>query len=94
MIFALFLTKNNRFQKNIVTLSPNIKTMMDMGISIDNVWAKAQRLSPSDRLALSRRLAESVNESEPVRRERVAKEIDRFFGDWSHDERATEDIMA
>ena len=28
-----------------------------MGISIDNVWAKAQRLSPSERLALSRRLA-------------------------------------
>lgn len=35
-----------------------------MGISIDNVWAKAQRLSPSERLALSRRLAESVTETE------------------------------
>ena len=45
-----------------------------MGISIDNVWAKAQRLSPSERLALSRRLAESVTETETARRERVAKE--------------------
>ncbi len=34
-----------------------------MGISIDNVWAMAQRLSPSERLALSRRLAKSVTET-------------------------------
>jgi len=49
-----------------------------MGISIDNVWAKAQRLSPSERLALSRR----------------AKEMDQFFGGWAEDERTTDEIMA
>ncbi|MCR4957177.1 MAG: hypothetical protein K6B13_01010 [Prevotella sp.] len=40
-----------------------------MGKSIDNVWAMAQRLSPSERLALSRRLAESVTETESACRE-------------------------
>lgn len=65
-----------------------------MGISIDNVWAKAQRLSPSERLALSRRLAESVTETETARRERVAKEMDQFFGGWAEDERTTDEIMA
>ena len=65
-----------------------------MGISIDNVWAKAQRLSPSERLALSRRLAESVTETEAARRERVAKEMDQFFGGWADDERTTDEIMA
>ena len=65
-----------------------------MGISIDNIWAKAQRLSPSERLALSRRLAESVTETETARRERVAKEMDQFFGGWADDERTTDEIMA
>ena len=65
-----------------------------MGISIDNVWAKAQRLSPSERLALSRRLEESVTETETARRERVTKEMDQFFGGWADDERTTDEIMA
>ena len=65
-----------------------------MGISIDNIWAKAQRLSPKERLLLSRRLAESVTETEAERRNRVMKEMDNFFGGWSCDERTTEEIMA
>ena len=48
-----------------------------MGITIDNIWNKAQRLSPTDRLALSRRLRESVNETEIARQKRVAEEINR-----------------
>ncbi len=64
-----------------------------MGISIDNLWAKAQCLSPSERLDLSRRLAESVTETETARRERVAREMDQFFGGWADDERTTEEIM-
>ena len=64
-----------------------------MGISIDNLWAKAQRLSPSERLVLSRRLTESVTETETARRERVAREMDQFFGGWADDERTTEEIM-
>ena len=64
-----------------------------MGISIESVWSKAQRLSASDRLALSRRLRESVNETDSVRQARVASEIDRFFGGWSDDPRTTEEIM-
>ena len=64
-----------------------------MGISIDNLWAKAQRLSPSERLVLSRRLAESVTETETARREHVAREMDQFFGGWADDERTTEEIM-
>ncbi len=54
-----------------------------MGISIESVWSKAQRLSVSDRLALSRRLRESVDETDSVRQTRVASEIDRFFGGGS-----------
>ncbi|MBO7497452.1 MAG: hypothetical protein J6T98_12965 [Salinivirgaceae bacterium] len=65
-----------------------------MGTTIDTVWAKAQRLSPSERLALSRRLAESVTETEKARRERVTKEMDQFFGGWANDERTTDEIMA
>ncbi len=65
-----------------------------MGISIDTIWAKAQRLSPSERLALSRRLAESVTETETERRERVKKEREQFLGGWAKDERTTEEIMA
>jgi hypothetical protein len=65
-----------------------------MGISIDSIWSKAQRLSASDRLALSRRLRESVNESDIERQERTASEIDRFFGGWSDDPRTTEEIMS
>ena len=65
-----------------------------MGTTIDNVWAKAQRLSPSERLALSRRLAESVSETETARRTRVTKEMDLFFGGWANDERTTDEIMA
>ena len=64
-----------------------------MGTTIDNIWAKAQRLSPSERLALSRRLAESVNETEMARKERVTKEMNQFFGGWNSDERTTEEIM-
>ena len=61
-----------------------------MGITIDSLWSQAQRLSESDRLALSRRLRESVGETEEARRERVASEIDRFFGGWSDDPRTTD----
>jgi hypothetical protein len=44
-------------------------------------------------LALSRRLRESVNETDSVRQARVASEIDRFFGGWSNDPRTTDEIM-
>lgn len=64
-----------------------------MGISIDSIWSKAQRLSASDRLALSRKLRESVNESDVERQERTASEINRFFGGWNEDPRSTEEIM-
>lgn len=64
-----------------------------MGISVDSIWSQAQRLTASERLALSRRLRESVNETEADRREREASEIDRFFGGWSEDPRTTEEIM-
>ena len=63
-----------------------------MGISIDSIWSQAQRLTAKERLTLSRRLRESVNETESARRERVASEIDRFFGGWSNDSRTTEEI--
>ena len=36
---------------------------------------------------------ESVNETDSVRQERVASEIDRFFGGWSEDPRTTDEIM-
>lgn len=65
-----------------------------MDISIDTIWNKAQRLSASDRLALSRRLRESVGETEEARLERVSSEIDRFFGGWSRDPRTTDEIMS
>ena len=64
-----------------------------MGITIDSLWSQAQRLSESDRLALSRRLRESVGETEEARRERVASEIYRFFGGWSDDPRTTDEVM-
>ena len=64
-----------------------------MGISLDSIWSMAQRLSASDRLALSRRLRESVNETDSERQERVASEIDRFFGGWSNDPRTTDEII-
>ena len=64
-----------------------------MGISVDSIWSKAQRLSASDRLALSRRLRESINETETERMERTASEIDRFFGGWMNDPRSTEEII-
>lgn len=64
-----------------------------MGITVDSIWSLAQRLSASERLALSRRLSESVNETETDRRLRVASEIDRFFGGWSSDPRSTDEIM-
>jgi len=63
-----------------------------MGISVENIWSQAQRLTASERLALSRRLRESVHESESARRKRVASEIDNFFGGWSDDPRTTEEI--
>ena len=64
-----------------------------MGISIDSIWNKAQRLSASERLALSRKLRDSVIESDVERQERTASEIDRFFGGWNEDPRTTEEIM-
>lgn len=64
-----------------------------MGISVDSIWSKAQRLSAHDRLELSRILRESVNETEVERKERTASEIDRFFGGWNDDPRTTEDIL-
>ena len=64
-----------------------------MGITVDSIWSQAQRLTANERLALSRRLRESVNETEADRRERVASEIDRFFGGWSEDPRTTEEMM-
>ena len=63
-----------------------------MGISVDSIWSQAQRLTSSERMALIRRLRESVSESEAARRDRVASEIDRFFGGWSDDPRTTEEI--
>ena len=63
-----------------------------MGISVETIWSQAQRLTASERLALSRRLRESVSETESSRRKRVASEIDRFFGGWSDDPRTTEEI--
>lgn len=65
-----------------------------MGITLESIWNKAQRLSAADRLALSRKLRESVTESESSRRKRVAAEIDKFFGGWKDDARTTEEIMA
>ena len=67
--------------------------VLQMGISFDSIWSKAQRLSASERLALSRKLRESVNESDVERQERTASEIDRFFGGWNEDPRTTEEIM-
>lgn len=81
------------FCNNILIFAAEIKRFIDMGISIESVWSKAQRLSASDRLALSRRLRESVNETDSVRQARVASEIDRFFGGWSDDPRSTDEIM-
>lgn len=75
-------------------MHPKTKKNIKMGISLDSIWSKAQRLSPSERLALSRRLRDSVNETEAARQERVAAEIDRFFGGWSNDPRTTEEIMS
>jgi hypothetical protein len=63
-----------------------------MGISVETIWSQAQRLTDSERLALSRRLRESVSETESARRKRVASEIDRFFGGWSDDPRTTEEF--
>lgn len=63
-----------------------------MGISVETIWSLAQRLTDSERLALLRRLRESVSETESARRKRVASEIDRFFGGWSDDPRTTEEI--
>ena len=65
-----------------------------MSISIDSVWAQAQRLSPSERLALSRKLFDSISETDADRRERVAKEMGSFFGGWRSDTRSTGEIMS
>lgn len=64
-----------------------------MGITVDSLWSQAQRLSESERLALSRLLRESVGETDAARRERVTSEIDRFFGGWSDDPRTTDEVM-
>ena len=65
-----------------------------MELSVEKIWNQAQRLSANERLALSRRLRESVNETDAARRVRVASEIDRFFGGWGEDTRTTEEVMA
>ena len=64
-----------------------------MGITLDSIWNKAQRLSPADKLTLSRMLQSSLNETEADRRKRVASEIDKFFGGWNCDGRSTDEIM-
>ena len=64
-----------------------------MTVSVDSIWAKAKTLSESDRLLLSRRLRESVSETEAARKDRAAREIGAFFGGWSEDPRSTDDIM-
>ena len=64
-----------------------------MTVSVDSIWAKAKTLSASDRLLLSRRLRESVSETEAARKDRAAREIDAFFGGWSEDPRSTEGII-
>lgn len=64
-----------------------------MGITVENIWNKAQRLTASERLALSQRLRDSVRETTEERNSRVASEIDRFFGGWSEDPRSTEEIL-
>lgn len=65
-----------------------------MLVTLDSIWNKAQRLSNNDRLILSHRLRDSVRETEQSRRKRVAAEIDRFFGGWSHDNRTTDEILS
>ena len=70
------------------------ENITNMGITIESIWSQAQRLSAADRLALSRRLRESIGETEADRRERVTSEIDRFFGGWSEDPRTTEEMMS
>ena len=65
-----------------------------MKITVDSIWSQAQRLTESERLALSRRLSMSVGETEAKRRERTALEIDRFFGGWRDDPRTADEIMS
>ena len=62
--------------------------------TVESIWIKAQRLSPSERLALSRRLKDSITETKAERECRVAREIDGFFGGWCNDGRTTEEIMS
>lgn len=64
-----------------------------MTVSVDSLLAKARTLSESDRLLLSRRLRESVRETEIVRKKRAAQEIDAFFGGWRDDPRTSEEMM-
>lgn len=64
-----------------------------MGTTIDSIWNKAQRLSLADRLILTKRLQDSLHETEDIRRKRVASEIDKFFGGWNRDSRTTQEIM-
>ena len=66
----------------------------NMGITVDSIWNKAQRLSGNERMILSRLLSESLNETETTRNKRVASEIDRFFGGWSDDPRTSKEIMS
>ena len=88
-----FFHEKFAFLENNTYLCCRILIVLQMGISIDSIWSKAQRLSASERLALSRKLRESVNESDIERQERTASEIDRFFGGWIEDPRTTEEIM-
>ena len=64
-----------------------------MRVSVESLWIMARTLSNSDRILLSRKLRESVKETEEARRERAAKEINAFFGGWSNDPRTSEEMM-
>lgn len=64
-----------------------------MSITLDGIWAHAQRLSLADRKVLTKMLADSLEESEADRKKRVSSEIDRFFGGWSDDPRSSEERM-
>lgn len=64
-----------------------------MSITVDGVWAHAQRLSIEERRILFNLLLGSLKESEENRKSRAAVEIDRFFGGWSDDPRSSEERL-
>lgn len=65
-----------------------------MSITLNGIWAHAWRLSKEDRLALSKMLVESLDESESDLKKRAAADIDKFFGGWSDDPRSAEECMS